>query len=107
MQDLAVLLDILSLKKPKTILINDINKELINTYIQVQNDVDNLIIELSNLQEKYWKLSIDEKKEFYLSKRKIFNQLKFTDGNSFEKAILFIFLNKTCFNGLYRVNRKG
>ena len=103
----AVLLDILSLKKPKTILINDINKELINTYIQVQNDVDNLIIELSNLQEKYWKLSIDEKKEFYLSKRKIFNQLKFTDGNSFEKAILFIFLNKTCFNGLYRVNRKG
>lgn len=103
----AVLLDILSLKKPKTILINDINKELINTYIQVQNDVDNLIIELSNLQDKYWKLSTDEKKEFYLSKRKIFNQLKFTDGNSFEKAILFIFLNKTCFNGLYRVNKKG
>ena len=74
MQDLAVLLDILSLKKPKTILINDINKELINTYIQVQNDVDNLIIELSNLQEKYWKLSIDEKKNsIYLKERYLIN----------------------------------
>lgn len=103
----AILFDILSSKKPKTVLINDINKELINTYIQVQNNVDNLIIELSNLQEKYWKLSTDEKKEFYLSKREQFNQLKFTNGNNLEKAILFIFLNKTCFNGLYRVNQKG
>lgn len=58
----AVLFDILYLKKPKTVLINDINKDLINTYIQVQNNVDNLIIELSNFQEKYWKLSTDEKK---------------------------------------------
>lgn len=103
----AILFDILSLKKPKTVLINDINKELINTYIQVQSNVDNLIVGLSNLQEKYWKLSTDEKKEFYLSKRERFNQLKFVNRNNLEKAILFIFLNKTCFNGLYRVNKKG
>lgn len=103
----AVLFDILTSKKPRKVLINDINSELINTYIQVQNNVDNLIIELSKIQGEYWELSTNEKKEFYLFKREKFNQLKFADENELEKAVLFIFLNKTCFNGLYRVNKKG
>lgn len=103
----AVLFDVLSLKKPKSVLINDVNNELINVYIQVQNNVNNLIEELSVIQEKYWELSTEERKKFYLSKREQFNQLKFVDGCELEKAVLFIFLNKTCFNGLYRVNKKG
>lgn len=103
----AVLFDILSLKKPKFILINDINYELINVYSQVQGNVKNLICELANIQEKYWRFSHDERKEYYYSKRERFNQLKNKTGNELEQAVLFIFLNKTCFNGLYRVNKQG
>lgn len=103
----AVLFDILSLKKPKTVLMNDINSELINTYIQVQTNVDNLIKELSEIQKMYWLLSEDARREFYCKARETFNQLKKMPDRELEKAVLFIFLNRTCFNGLYRVNKKG
>jgi len=105
----AVLFDVLANMKPQKIIINDINAELINTYIQVQQNVDELIIQLSELQHKYWNMNDEERKNMYLSMRERFNSLKI-NGNAdvnLEKAALFIFLNKTCFNGLYRVNKKG
>ncbi len=103
----AVLFDILSLKKPKTVLINDINPELMNTYMQIQINVDNIIKELSEIQKMYWLCSEDAKREFYCTARETFNQLKTIPDRNLEKAVLFIFLNRTCFNGLYRVNKKG
>lgn len=105
----AVLFDILSNFKPKKVLINDINKELINTYSQIKNNCDALISQLSEIQKIYNKNILEKNKEFFYEKRNRYNELKLNESedDNIEKAALFIFLNKTCFNGLYRVNSKG
>lgn len=104
----AVLFDILSKYDLKSVYISDINAELINTYKVIKNNVDELILNLSTLENQYLNLNSDDRKPYYYEKRERFNELV---GNNcscdVEKAVLFIFLNKTCFNGLYRVNRKG
>lgn len=84
--------------------INDINAELICTYRVIKHEVENLIEELARLQELYLPLADNERKDFFLAQRNRFNE-----GNNadVETAALFIFLNRTCFNGLYRVNSKG
>ena len=105
----AVLFDILSTKHPETVLINDINKELINTYSQIKNNCDGMIAQLFELQTVYKSHTLEENKEYFYEKRRRYNDLKVNgnDAENLEKAALFIFLNKTCFNGLYRVNSKG
>ena len=105
----AVLLDILANYHPKEVLINDINAELVNTYFQIKNSPNELIEKLNSMQNCFWNKNNDERKVMYLSKRERFNDLKVKGDEqvNIEKAALFIFLNKTCFNGLYRVNRKG
>ena len=105
----AVLFDILSTKHPESILINDINKELINTYSQIKCNCDGMITQLSEIQSVYKSHSLEENKTFFYEKRQRYNDLKVNgnDAENLEKAALFIFLNKTCFNGLYRVNSKG
>ena len=105
----AVLLDVLANCHPKEVLINDINGELVNTYSQIKNNVDKLIKMLSEMQESFWSKNDVDRKGMYTSKRDRFNDIKVNgdDKINLEKAALFIFLNKTCFNGLYRVNRKG
>ena len=84
--------------------INDINAELICTYRVIQNSVERLIDELGQLQEHYLPLNADARKEFFMTQRERFNEAEKTEV---ETAALFIFLNRTCFNGLYRVNSKG
>jgi DNA adenine methylase len=105
----AVLLDVLANFQPEEVLINDINAELVNTYRQVRDNADCLISQLATLQDIFWAADIDKRKEIYLEKRTRFNNIKIdNDAQTVtEKAVLFIFLNKSCFNGLYRVNRKG
>lgn len=105
----AVLFDILQKFQPKEVLINDINKELINTYLQVKNHCEELINQLNELQTQYKKLGQEDRKVLFYEKRTRYNALKVNgdDLENLEKATLFIFLNKTCFNGLYRVNSKG
>lgn len=105
----AVLFDILSNYDFTEILINDINKDLINVYKQIKSNVSKLILELQKIQEKYWAMDIKNQKNFYIQQRERFNYLKVTVDKkvNIEKAVLFIFLNKTCFNGLFRVNSKG
>lgn len=98
----AVLFDILSFFNPEEVLINDINPELINTYRRVKEDTDELISQLTVIQGEYY--SSKDKKEYYLEKRERFNTLIAAKADTIEKAALFIMLNKTCFNGLYRVN---
>ena len=105
----AVLFDVLSQFQTKEVLINDINKELINTYSQIKNNCEVLISQLSEIQAIYKNHSTEENKEFFYEKRARYNELKTKENDvaNIEKAVLFIFLNKTCFNGLYRVNSKG
>ncbi|WP_369048690.1 DNA adenine methylase [Tenacibaculum sp. UWU-22] len=86
--------------------INDVNTDLTNCYLTIQNEVENLIkilaeweFELHNLSDNQ-----EEKKEYYYTKRTLFNQRNLEQT---EQSALFIFLNRTCFNGLYRVNRKN
>ncbi len=105
----AVLFDILSRYDLEEVYISDINKELINTYTMIRNKIDALIELLSKYQSEYIPMEIEERKTYYLNKRERFNDLKINgnENKNIEKAALMIFLNKTCFNGLFRVNKKG
>ncbi|OON93099.1 MAG: hypothetical protein ATN33_06155 [Epulopiscium sp. Nele67-Bin001] len=105
----AVLFDIISQYKLEEILINDINKELINTYSQIKHNLEYLLDELYNMQNLFWGMDTEARKLYYYNKRDRFNLLKLSGDEkiNIEKASLFIFLNKTCFNGLFRVNKKG
>lgn len=85
--------------------LNDANTTLISTYQTLRDDPDSLIIELDNLQTDYrGQNTVDQKRIYYLARRKEFNSL--TDS-SVRKSALFIFLNKTGFNGMYRENNLG
>lgn len=105
----AVLFDILSKYNLEEIYISDINAELINTYVIIREHIEELISLLNKYQSEYIPLETEERKSYYLTKRERFNDLKVNGNKSenIEKAALMIFLNKTCFNGLYRVNKKG
>ncbi len=104
----AVLFDILSKYQLREVYINDINADLINLYKTIKCDVNELIDLLAKFQEYHIALDTDSRKEDYTEKRNRFNKLDlFSRSSKIEKAGLFVFLNKTCFNGLYRVNKKG
>ncbi len=86
----------------------DNNKELINTYSVIKDCCEELIQLLSDMQSKYNSCSDGEGKQaYYYEMRDRYNALSLSNSTRVEKAALFIFINRTCFNGLYRVNRKG
>ena len=91
----------------KEFYISDINPELINAYTVIKQNVEILIERLNEMQMAF--LPFDEigRKHYYYNIRDRFNTVALSDETSIEKAAYFIFLNKTCFNGLYRVNRNG
>jgi len=89
----------------------DVNPELIILYNTIKNCVDELIGELSALQQSY--NDAQDKKAFYYAIRDEYNQFdKNVDANKYTadfigRSALTICLNRTCFNGLFRVNSKG
>lgn len=85
-------------------IINDINSDLTIVYKTIKDNPSELIDYLQNIQDEYIPLDDDKRKDYYLSKRDRFNT-KVLDN--IENSALFIFINRTCFNGLYRVNSKG
>ncbi len=95
----AVLFDLL----PKNAIINDINKALMNSYIRIMSEPREVMDYLDELDcgIKF------EDKDFFYSKREIYNDKLMKEEYDIELSALFIFLNKHCFNGLYRVNGKG
>lgn len=84
--------------------INDINKKLITTYLQIQNNPNSLISFLKSIEIEYKKLPLIEQEKYFYSIRKKYNE---EDLDSIAIAGYLIFLNKTCFNGMYRENSKG
>jgi len=90
----------------KKAVINDINEDLINTYKTIASKPKELISILEILQNEFHRLEGQDeaKKEYYYTKRELYNKRK---EEQILQAALFIFLNRTCFNGLYRVNRKN
>lgn len=105
----AVLFDILSKYSLEEVYISDVNAELINTYRVIRDDIDKLISILTEMQNEFIQMDTEHRRMYYLSKRDRFNAFKIDDNKdiSVEKAALMIFLNKTCFNGLFRVNKNG
>ena len=93
----------------RQVVINDLNTELVNLYQSIKFDVEGLIKELKTLDSEYKaKPTQEERSEYYYQIRTEYNarDLASRDRN-IRLAALFIFLNRTCFNGLYRVNGKN
>lgn len=104
----AILFDILNKYDLKNIYISDINKELLNCYIVIKENVGLLINLLKKMEIEFLDKIEEERKIYYYSKREEFNFLKKKlNKNEVKLAALMIFLNRTCFNGLYRVNKRG
>jgi DNA adenine methylase len=97
----------------KEIFISDVNADLVLTYKTIQHNVDGLIELLSDIEKRYLSLSINHRSEYFYQVRSKFNSRKdridLLKYNSewVERTAQVIFLNKTCFNGLFRVNSKG
>lgn len=85
--------------------INDINPHLVTAYRVIKQQPDELINRLSALEQDYFSQPDEEtKKEYFLNVRNIFNENELDDV---DRTKYLMFLNRTCFNGLYRVNGKG
>ena len=95
----AVLFDL----TPKNSTINDINTALINTYEQIRDNTDEFVDCINKFDENIG----EDVKKYYYSMRSKFNDKLLKEEYDIEQAALFVFLNKHCFNGLYRVNSKG
>lgn len=95
----AVIFDLL----PANALINDTNKALINTYRTICNEPDAFLKEVNRLDNDMW----EDGKKYYYTIREHYNDKLMRSEYDVELAALFVFINKHCFNGLYRVNGKG
>ena len=86
-------------------IINDINLDLATCYRTVRDNSEQLIESLKDIENAYLALeSEDGRKDFFMAARDRYNEKNL---NAIENTTLFFFLNRTCFNGLYRVNKKG
>jgi DNA adenine methylase len=86
------------------VFINDINKTLMNLYRIAKENPEELTDKLRIIQEEYNSLFDEKKSDYYYEKRKLFNTLEHHDT---ERIALFVFLNKTGYNGMYRESSDG
>ncbi len=100
----ALFFRLVSMGMVKRAFLSDLNKDLINCYIVIRDELDALVSRLDDYQKH-----VNEKDFFYEVARPLFNRIRLKTGleKDVEKAALLIYLNKTCFNGLYRVNSSG
>ena len=109
----AVFFDVVQQYNIQSAILYDINQELILTYRVIQQDVYQLIERLDSFQKKYENLDDEKQSEFYYNVRDDFNRnlhkINFSKYNDewILRAAQIIFMNKTCFNGLFRLNQKG
>ena len=89
----------------KRAIINDINHNLTDAYKAIKNEPEGLVYRLKHIEQQYLSITTEcKRKEFYLEMRRCFNEEQL---NTIDKTALLMFLNRTCFNGLYRENAKG
>jgi len=94
--------------RPERVIINDSNPDLANAYRVVQSNAAELISELEHLQSEYRERDETSRREFFLAIREAYNRsVSNREANPVRRTAQFLFLNRTCFNGLYRVNAKG
>jgi DNA adenine methylase len=100
----AVFFHLFSRGRIEKAVISDLNGELIDCYLAIKEDLDSLLDYLRELQNH-----AKDEQYYYEVARKRFNEIKLKpqEKETIEKSALLLYLNKTCFNGLYRVNRKG
>ena len=104
----AVLIDILQKYNVQEAYAFDINIDLINSYNVIKNNVEELIINLKQMETEYIQLEQEERKSYFYNKREEYNNYTLEENEqSIQRAAQFIYLNRTCFNGLYRVNKNG
>ncbi len=105
----AILFNVLRKYDLESVFISDTNAELINMYCMIKDKVDDLIALLKSFEDDYIPADFDKRKNIYYDKRDRYNELIISgkSKSGVRSAALFIFLNRTCFNGLYRVNKKG
>lgn len=89
----------------KHVHINDSNNDVVWAYAHVRDAIDKLIDALKVIEEEY--NSSEDKQGFYYNIRTEFNELIRENNYELHRTVLFLFLNKTCFNGMYRVNKHG
>lgn len=88
---------------PADAVINDINRALINTYKKIAEVPEQFLEQIKKLDDEMW----EDGKSYYYSMREHYNDKLMKEEFDVELAALFVFINKHCFNGLYRVNGKG
>ncbi len=104
----AVLINILQKYDIKEAYAFDINIDLINCYNVIKKDVNSLIKELDKKEKDFIKLEDKKREELFYNIRNEYNSYKINENEiNVKRASEFIFLNRTCFNGLYRVNKNG
>ena len=103
----AVLIDILQKYDIKQAYAFDINKDLINCYNVIKYKVEDLIQKLDKKEKEFLSLEIDGRQKCFYNIRTKYNSYFLNTELDVERASEFIFLNRTCFNGLYRVNKSG
>ena len=103
----AVLIDILQKYKIKEAYAFDINNDLINCYNVIKTNVEDLIYELNKKEKDFIVLDSNDRQQYFYDIRTEYNTYKLNEEINVKQASEFIFLNKTCFNGLYRVNKNG
>ncbi len=103
----AVLIDILQKYDVKQAYAFDINKDLINCYNVIKYKVEDLIQKLDKKEKEFLSLEIDGRQKCFYNIRTKYNSYFLNTELDVERASEFIFLNRTCFNGLYRVNKSG
>lgn len=89
--------------QPEKAIINDINASLINTYRIISSNPREFIDSVRKLDSEMG----EDGKSYYYSLREHYNDKLMKEEYDIELAALFVFINKHCFNGLYRVNGKG
>jgi DNA adenine methylase len=109
----ALYFSVLEKYKIKSAYLSDLNRDLVLTYNVIQKKYEGLLDYLEQYQKRYDETATEKRYDLFLAIRKHFNDQRFEINykrladNWIPRAAQFIFLNKTCFNGLFRINSKG